>query len=102
MERLLHISDEGQLTLNIVSTEDMERNARQAAEEAAAMAVEKLRPSINNELLTCEEVQKMCFVCRSTLTNWAHSGYLVPVKIGHKVRYRLSDVQAILNGERKP
>jgi len=34
----------------------------------------------------------------STLHRWAKSGYLVPIEIGGKRRYRMSDVKKILEG----
>ena len=33
----------------------------------------------------------------STLHRWKHKGYLVPVEIGGKRRYRMSDINKILN-----
>ena len=36
----------------------------------------------------------------STLWRWAKSGYLVPVEYGGQRRYRVADVQRILNGGR--
>ena len=37
----------------------------------------------------------------STLYRHAKRGYLVPIKIGNKVRYKMSDVKRILNVEVK-
>ena len=34
----------------------------------------------------------------STLWRWAKRGYLVPIEVGGKRRYRMSEVKAILNG----
>jgi len=34
----------------------------------------------------------------TTLWRWAKKGYLVPIEIGGKRRYRMSEVKAILNG----
>jgi len=46
--------------------------------------------------LTKAEVMEMCDVCDATLWHWNRKGYLQSVKIGNKVRYRLSDIQNIL------
>ncbi len=32
-------------------------------------------------------------VCHTTLWNWARTGVLIPVKVGRKIHYRLSDVK---------
>ena len=48
------------------------------------------------ELLTKEEARKKLGVSVTTLWRWAQDGYLTPVKVGVQVRYRLSDINAIL------
>jgi hypothetical protein len=47
-----------------------------------------------------EHVAKMLDVDKSTLWRWAKAGYLNPVEIGGKRRYRMSDIKKILNGEK--
>ena len=37
-------------------------------------------------------------VTPSTLWRWAKNGYLVPLEIGGKRRYKMSEIQRILNG----
>ncbi len=37
----------------------------------------------------------------STLNRWKHKGYLVPVEVGGKRRYKMSDINRILDGGRK-
>ena len=51
--------------------------------------------------LTKEEVKQMCDVCDTTLWHWSKKNYLKPIKVGNKVKYRLSDIQKIL-GECNP
>ncbi len=52
-------------------------------------------------LLSREEVKDMCGVCDATLWYWNKRNYLKAVKVGSKVRYRLSDVKRILGGTKK-
>jgi hypothetical protein len=44
-----------------------------------------------------ERVAKILDVDKSTLWRWRKQNYLVPVEIGGKRRYRMSDIQKILN-----
>lgn len=46
-----------------------------------------------------EQVCGILNVDQSTLWRWAKRGYLIPIEIGGKRRYKMSDVKAILNGE---
>lgn len=45
---------------------------------------------------TREKVMEMLDVCEATLWRWAKNGYLVPLNVGGKRRYRMSDVKRIL------
>ena len=49
--------------------------------------------------LTAEETAKRLGVDRSTLWRWNKEGYLLAIKIGSKVRYKLSDVERLQKGE---
>lgn len=46
-----------------------------------------------------EKVMEMLDVSETTLWRWAKIGYLVPLNVGGKRRYRMSDVQRILEGD---
>jgi len=50
--------------------------------------------------LSRQKVAEMLDVDLSTLFRYAKRAYLVPIKIGNKVRYKKSDVERILNKER--
>lgn len=49
------------------------------------------------KLLTKPEVMEKFGVCHTTLWNWARTGVLIPVKVGRKIHYRLSDVKKLLD-----
>lgn len=51
--------------------------------------------------LSPKEVSEMLGVDLSTLWRWQKRGYLVPVEIGGKRRYKMSDVKSLLDGGRK-
>ena len=48
------------------------------------------------KLLTKPEVMEKFGVCHTTLWNWTRTGVLIPVKVGRKIHYRLSDVKKLL------
>ncbi len=48
--------------------------------------------------LTQDEVAAKLQVDKSTLWRWNKSGYLTKVRVGGKVRYRLSDVTKLMEG----
>ena len=50
-------------------------------------------------LLTKKEVMKRLGVSSTTLWNWENDRYLLPVKIGRKIFYRLSDINKLLDGK---
>ena len=45
-----------------------------------------------------QKVAEILNIDLSTLHRWSKSGYLVPIAIGGKRRYRMSDVKRILGG----
>jgi len=50
---------------------------------------------------TPAKVCEMLSVDRSTLWRWKKRGYLIPVEIGGKHRYRMSDINKLLGKEVK-
>lgn len=49
-------------------------------------------------LLSKQEVKEKLNVSDTTLWLWAKKNYLVPVKIGRRVMYRMTDIQKIIGG----
>ena len=47
-----------------------------------------------------DKVMEMLGVSEATLWRWAKIGYLVPLNVGGKRRYRMSDVKRMLEGEK--
>jgi len=45
-----------------------------------------------------DQVAKILDVDKSTLWRWRKQGYLVPIEIGGKRRYKMSDIKRILEG----
>ena len=55
----------------------------------------------DDALLTKKEVMDRLGVSSTTLWNWKNDRYLLPVKIGRKIFYRLSDINK-LRGDSEP
>lgn len=56
---------------------------------------------VNDRLITAREVSTLLSISRVTLWRMGQSGALTPVFIGGCKRYRLSDVTAIISGEKE-
>lgn len=67
---------------------------------ARGKLAEQSAPEREETYLGTKEVQHMLGVCEGTLITWAKRGYLVPIKVGSKNRYALSDIRRIQNGGR--
>jgi len=53
---------------------------------------------IQENLLPQDDCMKLLNVSRQTLYNYKATGVLIPIKLGGKVRYRLSDINNFLKG----
>lgn len=87
------------LQVTITLGELMEANTLLIADTKREL--EQLITDANTETYPSrEKVMEMLGVCEATLWRWAKSGYLVPLNVGGKRRYRMSDVKRILEGEK--
>lgn len=68
-------------------------------QKAVEAAISKQKESTSNVLLKREATAARLGVDLSTLWRWDRSGYLRPVRIGHSVYYKLSDIEARERGE---
>jgi excisionase family DNA binding protein len=57
----------------------------------------EIQPDKKEEYLTRLQVCEMLNVDQSTIWRWDKSGYLAAIKIGGKIRYRMSDIENLLN-----
>lgn len=79
----------------VVTPADLEEFARSIFNKAmAARQAEKKE----EKYLTPDEVAEMLGVSTNTLWRWDKENYLIPIKVGRKSRYKLSDVNKILEG----
>lgn len=70
--------------------------------ETLEKTIQKPQPNQNelasaeDRLITIEEAAEIFGVSRVTLWQWGKKGILNPVKIGHIVRYKISDIKNVL------
>ena len=83
------------ITLN-VKAEDLKEMVDYCVEKKCK-DLEKLVTDANTETyLSPEQTAKKLDVNKTTLWRWSKSGYLIPVEVGGKRRYKLSDIQKLL------
>ncbi|MBR4573132.1 MAG: helix-turn-helix domain-containing protein [Prevotella sp.] len=74
------------------------KTLRAAFVEWVAQEEEKRRSDESQKLVSKQEAAKLLGVDISTLWRWKKEKYLLPIKIGSRVCYRLGDVNAIREG----
>ena len=78
----------------VVSVADLKEFALNVVTEAMAAMEEKTE----ERYLTPDDVADMVGVSKNTLWRWEKEKYLIPIKVGRKSRYKLSDLKSILEG----
>lgn len=74
--------------------------------ETLEKQIQKPQPNQNElsspeeRLITIEEAAEIFGVTRVTLWQWGKKGIVNPVKIGHIVRYKISDIKNVLSSLR--
>ena len=79
----------------VVTLSDLKEFALAVASEVMA---DKEAEKKEEKYLTPDDVADMVGVSKNTLWRWEKEKYLIPIKVGRKSRYKLSDVKSILEG----
>lgn len=75
--------------------------ANESLIEQSKRELEQLITDQNTETYPSrEKVMQMLGVSPATLWRWQKIGYLTPLNVGGKRRYKMSDITRILNGEK--
>jgi len=86
-------------TINItVGLSDLRTFANELIQETKRELEEAVISDKSETYPTREQVCEILSVNQSTLWRWAQRKYLVPIEVGGKRRYKMSEVKAILNG----
>ena len=94
------LSTEAKLTLS-VSAADLKNFALVIIKEAKEQMEATIRAETEERYLSINETSKKLDVDRSTLWRWKKERYLLPVYIGGKPRYKLSEINQIFNNEER-
>ena len=99
MKNLIEILQEEQSSIKLeVSGEDLLEFSNDLINRAKTELSAEIAEAQKERYLTKAEVKEMCDVCDATLWHWNKKKYLKVIKVGNKVRYRMSDVRRILEG----
>ena len=81
-----------------IKASDLKDFAALLIAETKAELEQSISDSKAETYLSSEKVMEMMEISKTTLWRWKQRGYLVPVRIGGNDRYRLSDIQKIVEG----
>ncbi|KAA6334698.1 hypothetical protein EZS27_017017 [termite gut metagenome] len=97
MKNLLSIIQDEKASIKLeVSGEDLLEFSNDLINRAKSELSMEVAEARKEKYLTKEEVKEICGVCDATLWHWNKKNYLKTIKIGNKVRYRMSDIRRIL------
>lgn len=101
MKNLLSIIQNETASIKLeVSGEDLLVFSNELINRAKSELSVEIAEARKEKYLTKDEVKEICGVCDATLWHWNKKNYLNTIKIGNKVRYKMSDIRRIL-GERE-
>lgn len=98
---MLNISELAQCApaINLtITASDLKEFAALLIAETKAELEQSISDSKAETYLSSEKVMEMMEISKTTLWRWKQRGYLVPVRVGGNERYRLSDINKILEG----
>jgi excisionase family DNA binding protein len=84
-----------------ITAADLNKTIDNAVNKTRRALEEDIAKGKGEFLLTAKDVLERLSISRKTLYNWEKKGYLRAIEIGGKHRYKLSDVNAILESANK-
>lgn len=74
---------------------------REFAENLIHQTLEKQPEKKDEVYLSAKQAAERIGIDRSGLWRWAQKGYLVPVRVGGRPKYKESDIVKLMEGDRK-
>lgn len=96
MSKLLELAEENRNIVVSISLADLIKCNEALIRRAKAELEQQVTDAAAETYPSVAKVAEILDVNKTTLWRWAKSGYLVPIEVGGKRRYRMSDVQQIL------
>lgn len=96
MKNLLSIIQDEKSQHQVRSSEDLLEFSNDLINWAKSELSTEITETRKERYFTRSEVKEICGVCDATLWHWNKKNYLKTIKVGSKVRYRMSDVRRIL------
>ncbi|MBQ3843687.1 MAG: helix-turn-helix domain-containing protein [Bacteroidales bacterium] len=96
---LVEIAKEHPGMIVSISVGDLMRANQELIDNTKRDMEKQLEEANHETYLNVAKVTEMLGVDRSTLWRWSQSQYLVPIKIGGKIRYKMSDINKIINSQ---
>lgn len=87
------------VTISIKIGDLMEAN-KQLVEDVRSSLEKQIRDENEEKYLSSDDVCEMLDVSKPTLWRWEKMEYLILLRVGGKVRYKLSEVKQILNNKK--
>ena len=84
-----------------VSLDDLRKYSKELIQETKKELEEVVISEKAETYPSPKQVSEILNVDQTTLWRWAKRGYLIPIKIGGKNRYRMSEVKAMLNSKKR-
>ena len=83
----------------LVKEQDLLNTLNRLNQEAFERAKNELDAQRNEVYLSPKKVAEMLDIHVTTLYRWEKQNYLIPIRIGTKVRYRKSDIEKLLGNK---
>lgn len=101
MESLLKFNNEKSASLVMISSDDLVTAMTNLYVTARQDAIQQIlsqssQNSEDKELVSAKQARLLLKKSQNTLWKWAKRGYLVPVKVGGTLMYKMSDLNKIM------
>ncbi len=96
MSKLLELAEENRNIIVAISLADLIECNEELIRRTKATLEQQVTDAAAETYPSAAKVAEMLDVNKTTLWRWAKLGYLVPIEVGGKRRYKMSDIKRIL------
>lgn len=84
---------------SVINLADFEAYSTKLVEQTCALMLKNYSDKDRGIYLSVPQVMKMLGVSRCTLYRWEKIKYLMPVRIGVRIRYKLTDIKKLMKAD---